>query len=137
VVLHHSGGALKKLLPLYRLGLGGPIGSGKQGFPWIHRDDVTAAICFLLEHEDVNGPVNLIAPQLVSNSQFAKTLGRLVKRPAIIPTPGWALRLAFKEGAEGLIHGCRPIPAKLLSTGFAFAHPTLRKALTAILQDRV
>lgn len=129
VVLHPSGGALKKLMPLFKLGLGGPLGNGRQGFPWIHREDLAAAIALLLEKDSLAGPVNFVSPHPITNRQFARALGGHLRRPALLPAPAWALRLVFGKGADGLVCGNFAIPAKLQSAQFRFAYPTIEAAL--------
>jgi len=134
IVLSGAGGALARLLPLYKLGLGGRLGSGRQYQSWISLDDELGAIRFLLGAADVQGPVNLTAPQPVPQGEFAKALGAAVHRPAMLPTPGFALQLALGEFAtEGLLAGQRVLPAVLANSGYAFSHPTLLAALTAVL----
>lgn len=133
VVLHASGGVLKTLLPIFRAGLGGPLGNGRQGFPWIHRGDLEDIVEFLLKHEAIRGPVNVVAPEAVSNRQFATMLGRVLKRPAVIPAPAIALKLLFGKGADGLLHGSKPVPDILQKAGYRFRYSSLRSALEAEL----
>lgn len=129
-VLGFGGGMLAKLLPVFRLGLGGPVGTGRQPFAWIHLDDEVAAILFLLDHEDLSGPFNLVAPEHGTMADFAHTLGRALKRPAWLPVPSALLRLGFGEMAdELLLAGQKASPVRLLEYGFAFRHPTLESAL--------
>lgn len=129
-VLGFGGGMLAKLLPVFRLGLGGPVGTGRQPFAWIHLDDEVAAILFLLDHEDLSGPFNLVAPEHGTMADFAHTLGRALKRPAWLPVPSALLRLGFGEMAdELLLAGQKASPVRLLEHGFAFRHPTLESAL--------
>lgn len=131
-VLGRGGGALAKMLPLYRYGLGGPLGSGRQPFPWIHLDDAVGAIVFLLEQEGISGPCNLCAPEQVDNAAFARALGRLLRRPASLRAPAFALRLLLGQMAEEmLLNGQRCAPQKLLEAGYAFRHPHLAGALAA------
>lgn len=131
-VLGRGGGILARMLPLYRYGLGGPLGSGRQPFPWIHLDDEVGAIVFALEQEDLSGPCNLCAPEQVDNETFARTLGRTVRRAAFLRAPAFALRLALGRMAdEMLLNGQRCAPQKLLEAGYAFKHPYLAGALAA------
>jgi len=128
------GGALTKMLPLYRLGLGGPLGSGKQAVPWIHLDDEVGAILFLLGAPGISaglaGPFNLAAPEGANSRTFAHTLGRVLHRPAFLPTPGLALRLILGEMAqEVLLSGAWAVPSRLLAAGYHFRQPTLEAAL--------
>lgn len=134
VVLSPSGGALATMLTPFRLGLGGPVGSGKQFLSWITLDDACAAILHALSDSSVSGPVNVTAPHPVTNRAFAKALGRVLGRPAIVPVPGFALRLAFgAEGAEMLKSGQRVLPARLLASGFQFQDGDAESALRRLL----
>jgi uncharacterized protein (TIGR01777 family) len=134
IVLTPKGGALQKLLPLFKLGIGGRMGSGKQWVSWITLDDEVRAIRHLLEN-DVAGPVNLTAPNPVTNEQEAKTLGRVLHRPAVVPTPAFGPRLLLgRELADSLLEDSqRVIPKRLLDSGFEHQHPELEAALRAIL----
>lgn len=130
VVLDRAGGALAKLLPIFSLGAGGPIGSGQQWMPWIGRRDVLRALRFFIETPNVSGPVHLVGPEAVRNEEFTRVLAEVVHRPAIIPVPAFAIRLMFGEmGVETVLGGQRVLPGKLLAAGFTFALPTLREAL--------
>ncbi|MGE4558243.1 MAG: TIGR01777 family oxidoreductase [Desulfovibrionaceae bacterium] len=125
-----DGGALARMLPIFRLGLGGPVGSGEQMVSWIHLQDEVGAIIHLLEHEDASGPFNLTAPGPVTNREFALALGRVLSRPAGMPAPGFAVRLMFGEMAdEVLLSGQAALPSGLLNSGYAFAHPEVEEAL--------
>jgi uncharacterized protein len=128
VVLGKEGGALPKLLPLFRMGLGGWLGSGKQGFPWIHIDDITASILYLAE-SGVTGPVNLVAPAYTDNKVFSKTLAEVLHRPCLFPAPGFVLQFVLGERADLVLKGQKVIPAKLVSSGYTFKFPTLKSAL--------
>jgi uncharacterized protein (TIGR01777 family) len=134
MVLSAKGGALRKMLPLYRLGLGGRTGRGTQWVSWISIDDEVGAIEHLLD-SDVFGPVNLAAPNPVTNADFARTLGRVLRRPAILPLPAFAPKLLLgNELVETLlVEGKRVLPSVLEADGYAFAHPTLETALRAVL----
>ena len=136
VVLARGGGALAKMLPPFRLGLGGPLGPGRQGMSWIALEDVVAAVGFLLAADSVAGPVNLTAPGAVTNREFAAALGRVLHRPACLPAPAFALRLLLgREMAdELLLSGARVVPARLLAAGFRFACPDLEPALRRVLR---
>ena len=136
VVLGPDGGALKKMLPSYRLGLGGPIGSGKQYMSWIHIDDVVSLVLFLLEHDECSGAFNASAPEPVTNQQFSKTLAQVLNKPHFARVPAWVMRLAFGEMADLLLTGQRVMPVRLQCAGFHFRYPTLEKALKEILQPR-
>lgn len=134
IVLSAKGGALKKQLPIFKLGGGGKLGSGKQWFSWVSIDDEVGAIKFALEN-DVEGPLNAVAPNPATNAEFTKALGRAVKRPALLTVPGAALKLAFSSemAEEMLLAGQRVQPAKLLAAGYTFKHPQLDQALEAVL----
>lgn len=134
VVLAPGDGALAKMLPVFRLGLGGRVGDGRQWLSWIALDDGVAAICFALADPRCAGPINIVAPAPVTNAEFAATLGRVLRRPAVLPVPAWALRLVFGRLAdETLLASTRVVPAKLLEAGFGFRHATLEAALRQML----
>ncbi len=136
IVLATKGGALGRALPLFRLGLGARLGSGRQWVSWISLPDEVAAIRFLLANEVV-GPVNLTSPHPATNADYTAAIARAVRRPAVLAVPGAALRLAFGGFAdEGLLAGQRGLPAVLERTGFRFALPTLDEALPALLGSR-
>jgi uncharacterized protein (TIGR01777 family) len=138
VVLSAAGGALKKQLPPFRLGLGARLGRGNQQFSWITRRDAVAAISFLLQHDALSGPFNLTAPQPVSNTEFTQELGRALRRPAKLFVPETALRIAAGEEmtAEFLLASQRALPERLLAAGFEFSDATLSGALMTALRDR-
>lgn len=133
VALDRSGGALPKMaLPFYFFA-GGPLGSGRQYVSWIHRDDWVEMVCWALVTGRVTGPLNATAPNPVTNREFATTLGRVLRRPALIPTPAAALRLALGEMGDALLlSGQQARPAKALARGFTFRYPTLAAALREI-----
>jgi uncharacterized protein (TIGR01777 family) len=134
VVLSRRGGALRLQLPIFKLGLGGRLGSGRQFTSWITLEDEIEAICFLLTAENVNGPVNLVAPNPVTNSDFTRALASAVHRPAAAAVPGFALKLVLDGFAtEGLLVGQRLAPRVLTEAGFNFRHPELPQALDAVL----
>ncbi len=134
VVLAKSGGALKKMLPIFKLGLGGPFGSGAHWMSWIGLDDTVGAILHLIHNESVAGPVNLVAPQPVTNRAFTRTLASVLHRPAVFPAPRFAVRMAFGELAdEALFASQRVEPGVLKQSGYTFAHPTLESALRSEL----
>lgn len=132
IVLAGNGGALGKMLTPFRLGLGGPMGSGSQWFAWIHLDDIVRLYLHLLDNA-VDGPVNGTAPNPVRQREFARTLGSVLHRPAILPTPRFALRIPYGEFADRLFDSQRVLPEKAERTGFKFRYPTLREALVAAL----
>ncbi len=134
-VLSPLGGALQKMLPPFKMGLGGVIGSGEQYFSWITLDDLVSAIEFALETELLIGPVNAVSPHAVTNREFTKALGRVLGRPTIFPMPAFAARLAFGEMAdEMLIGGVRVAPHELIQAGFPFGYPQLEPALRHLLK---
>jgi uncharacterized protein (TIGR01777 family) len=133
VVLSPGGGALAKMLPFFRLGIGGPVAGGHQYVPWIHLDDVVGALLHCLDDERAVGPVNLAAPNPVTNAELARALGHALGRPAVLPVPGMAVKLLYGEMAEIVTTGQRAVPAKLGELGFAFRHPEIEPALKDVL----
>ncbi len=130
VILCATGGALAKMLTPFRLGLGGVLGNGQQWMSWVALDDVVGVITSALANETLRGPVNVVAPQPVTNREFTKTLGHVLHRPAVCPAPAFALRLALGEMADALLLASqRAEPAKLLASGFPFRFPKLGDAL--------
>jgi hypothetical protein len=133
VVLHRDGGALEKMLPPFRLGVGGPVAGGRQFISWVHRDDLVGIVVTAAGDERWSGPVNATAPTPVSNRDFSRALGRALKRPAFLPVPSVALQLLYGEMAEIVTEGARVVPAKALVLGYEFAHPELDEALSSAL----
>jgi uncharacterized protein (TIGR01777 family) len=133
IVQSPRGGALHALLPLFRLGLGGRVGSGRQYLSWVAIDDVVGAIEHALGSRSLSGPANVTAPEPVTNAAYAKTLGRVLGRPAVLPAPAPALRLALGEFAGELLSGQRVLPKRLREDGFEFRHPELEGALRHVL----
>ena len=133
LLLARNGGLLPALKPVVWLGLSGRIGSGRQFMPWISMDDEIAAIRFVLDHDDIAGPVNLTGPDPVRNAELIATLARLMHRPSMLPVPAFALRLVLRDFASEVLGGQRAIPAKLMAAGYEFAHPTLDSALRSVL----
>jgi uncharacterized protein len=133
VVLDPHGGALAKMLPPFRLGIGGPVAGGRQYISWIHRDDLVGVVGAALGSDWWQGPINATAPIPVSNGEFAKALGRALHRPAFLPVPAVALRALYGEMAEIVTSGARVLPAKPLMLGYRFRHPDLDEALRATL----
>jgi uncharacterized protein (TIGR01777 family) len=137
IVLSPNGGALERLLLPFRLGVGGPIGSGRQWMSWISLDDHLRAMEHALATTGLHGPVNLVSPNPVTNAEFAATLGRVLSRPALMPVPAFTLELAYGEMARAtILAGQRVMPKALLRAGFHFAHPTLEQALRFELAPR-
>jgi uncharacterized protein (TIGR01777 family) len=135
-VLGRDGGALARMLPIFKLGLGGPFGAGEAWFPWVHVEDLAALILHALTHDGVAGALNGSAPGRVRNKDFARTLGRVLHRPAFLPVPPIALRVGFGEVAGALMSGQRTVPERTLASGFAFQFPELEPALRNLLQRR-
>lgn len=133
VVLTAEGGALSRMLPFFRLGIGGPVAGGRQYVPWIHLADEVAAMLFCLDHASASGPVNLTAPNPVTNAAFSRVLGNVLRRPAVLPVPELALRLLYGEMAEIVTTGQRVIPKRLLELGFEFGHADVEPALRDVL----
>ena len=130
VVLDRAGGALAKMLPPFRLGIGGPVAGGRQYMSWIHPDDLVGMCVAALEDERWSGPVNATAPEPVSNREFSRALGRALHRPALLPVPGaGAARCSTARWPRSSPSGARVVPAKPLVLGYEFAHPELGEAL--------
>jgi uncharacterized protein (TIGR01777 family) len=132
IVLGPSGGAFGRMLPLARLGLGGPLGGGRQYWSVISLTDTVRALRFALEHPTLAGPVNLTCPEPVTNKDFARILGRALHRPAVLPTPAFAVRLAIGGFADSVLMSQRVLPKALLAAGFRFEHPTAADAIRAL-----
>jgi uncharacterized protein (TIGR01777 family) len=129
IVLGPGGGMLKSVLPPFKAGLGGRLGSGKQWMSWIHLDDLAGMIVFAIEDARVNGPVNAVAPQPVRNSDFTLAVAHTVHRPAVFPVPLFALKLRFGEMAEVILESQRVSPEAATSAGFRYRYPSLDEAL--------
>jgi len=137
IVLSTKGGALAKMLLPFKLGLGGPVGSGSQWMSWIHIDDVVGGYHFALHHSDLSGAANLTAPQPVRNADFTRALGRALGRPAFLPAPGFALKLIFGEMAQDLLlDGQKVLPRRLESAGYKFQHTGVDDALADAVSSR-
>jgi uncharacterized protein (TIGR01777 family) len=137
LVLEKDGGALPQMLPPFWIGAGGPVGSGRQYWPWIHRADWVGMVRWAIDNAAVSGPINVSAPAPVTNRDFARALGRALHRPAFMPAPAFALRLLLGEMADALLlSGQRAIPARAQRAGFTFAYPQLDGALQAIFGSR-
>lgn len=135
VVLGEGGGALGKMLLPFKLFLGGPIGTGRQWFPWIHLDDVVGVMLFALERRELSGPVNLAAPENVTMRGFSTALSKALHRPSWLPVPGFALRILLGEMSGMLLTGQKVRPDRLMSAGYPFKHPGLEEALRSVLRD--
>ncbi|MFQ5989486.1 MAG: TIGR01777 family oxidoreductase [Candidatus Methylomirabilales bacterium] len=133
VVLGLGGGALQQMLLPFKMGLGGPVGNGRQWMPWVSLDDVIGIILHAIGVADIKGPVNVTAPHPVRNAEFAKTLGKVLHRPAFLPAPTFVLKILLGEFADVLLSSQRILPKRIQQSGYAFRHPTLEAALPAIL----
>jgi uncharacterized protein len=133
VVLSRGSGALARMLPPFRLGIGGPVAGGRQYVPWVHISDVVGAMVHALDQEALSGPVNVTAPTPVTNRELARTLGKILSRPAVLPVPGFALRLLYGEMAEIVTTGQRVMPRRLEATGYRFRFAALEPALRDVL----
>lgn len=129
IILGPKGGALGKMLPIFKLGLGGPLGNGRAWMPWIHLDDIVGLLLHAAAHDEIRGPMNAVGPQPVTNREFTKTLASVVRRPAIFPAPGLGLRLALGEFAQVLLASQRVVPRVAQASGYQFQYPQLRSAL--------
>jgi uncharacterized protein (TIGR01777 family) len=135
IVLSPRGGALAKMLPPFRTGLGGKVGNGRQVMSWIAIDDVPSIVLHVIEHDGISGPVNVVTPHAVTNAEFTHALGRVLGRPTVLPLPAFAARLLFGEMADALLlGGARVLPKRLEDSGYCFAHPHVAGALEHLLK---
>jgi uncharacterized protein (TIGR01777 family) len=134
VVLGKNGGALAKMIPAFKSFAGGPVGSGDQWFPWIHMDDLISAMMFIIENQEMKGPVNFCAPNPVRNRDFAKALGKVLGRPSFMKTPSFMIRTLMGEMGTALLGSQRVVPDKLLKNGFEFQYPEIGKALRNLVK---
>ena len=135
IVLGKEGGMLGQLVPIFKSFVGGPVGSGEQWLSWVHHQDLVRAYLFVLEHQDLAGPVNFTSPNPLRNRDFAKALGRALGRPAFMPAPAFMMRLVLGEFAEVVLTGQKILPQKLLAAGFQFLYATIDQALEHLLGD--
>jgi uncharacterized protein (TIGR01777 family) len=134
VVLSPEGGAMARLLPLFRLGLGGNLGNGRAWMPWLTLRDAVGIVNFCIDRDDIRGPVNAVAPNLVTNAEFTREIGSALHRPAIVPAPAFVLRLAFGEMADqALLASAKVVPANLAQAGYQFADPEIAPALRSLV----
>ncbi len=135
IVLGEKGGALTQMTSIFQKYLGGPLGSGKQWFSWIHMGDLVGAFLFLMAHHEISGPVNLTAPNPIRNEELAKAIGKAMHRPSFLPAPGFMLKLLLGEFGSVLLEGQRVIPRKLLDNGYVFIYPEIGGALQSLIMD--
>jgi uncharacterized protein (TIGR01777 family) len=135
IVLGEKGGALSQMIPLFKKYIGGPIGSGKQWFSWIHIRELSETFVFLMKHPEISGPVNLCSPNPVRNRDLAKALGKVLHRPSFFPAPAFMVKLVLGEFGSVILEGQRVLPRKLLDSGFVFQYPDIDKALRDIVKD--
>jgi uncharacterized protein (TIGR01777 family) len=133
IVMGEKGGALSQMIPLFKKYIGGPIGSGKQWFSWVHIKDLAEAFAFLLKHPEISDPVNVCSPNPVRNKDLAKALGKVLHRPSFIPAPGFMVKWVLGEFGSVILEGQRVIPKRLLDNGFIFQYPDIEKALKSII----
>jgi uncharacterized protein (TIGR01777 family) len=133
LVLDARGGALAKMLPPFKAGVGGPVGSGKQYMPWIHLDDLVGIYLAAIDHKDFSGPINASAPEPVTNKAFSKALGKALHRPAIAPVPGFVIKGMYGAMSQIVLTGVRMVPGRAAELGYEFQHPDLDEALADTL----
>jgi uncharacterized protein (TIGR01777 family) len=135
IVLGKSGGALGQMIPLFKYFLGGPLGNGRQWFSWVHMHDLAEAFIFLLQHQEINGAVNLCSPQPLRNVDLGRAIGKILHRPSFMPAPGFMIKLILGEFGSVLLKGQRVIPSRLLEAGFQFRYANIEEALRSIITD--
>jgi uncharacterized protein (TIGR01777 family) len=133
IVMGEKGGVLSQMMPFFKKYIGGPIGSGKQWFSWVHIKDLAEAFVFLLKRPEISGPVNVCSPNPVRNRDLAKALGKVLHRPSFLPAPGLMVKLVLGEFGSVILEGQKVIPRKLLENGFVFQYPDIDKALQSIV----
>ena len=136
VVLGPDGGAMAKMIPAFKMFVGGPLGDGLQWFPWLHIDDLLAAILFVIEQPEIHGPLNFCAPNPVRNRELTRALGEALNRPAFMPAPAFMIRLAMGEFGDVFLGSQRTVPDKLLNHGFSFQYPKIRDAINAVVAKK-
>ena len=134
VILGQGGGAMAKMIPAFKYFVGGSMGSGKQWFPWMHIADLVAAIDFILQNDQISGPVNFCAPEQAQYRDLARTLGEVLKRPAVMPAPAFLIRLALGEFGDVFLASQRTVPEQLVSHGFTFQYPDIKSAIQEIVR---
>ena len=133
VILGKNGGAMSKLIPPFKMFVGGPLGDGNQWFPWLHLDDLMSAVEFVLDHQEVSGPLNFCGPNPVRNRELAHALGEVLGRPSFMPAPAFMIRLATGEFGDVFLGSQRTLPDKLLNHGFSFKYPEIKGAIEAVV----
>ncbi len=133
VVLGKTGGAMAKMIPAFRFGLGGPLGNGRQWFPWIHIEDLAGIVQFVLDQTVIEGPVNCVAPQPLRHRDLAKTLGSVLRRPAFMPAPGFLVRMVLGEFGSAIMSSQKAEPRKLIQNGYSFRYPEICTALNSLV----
>jgi uncharacterized protein (TIGR01777 family) len=133
IVLAPGGGALGQMLPIFKLGIGGPIGNGKQWFSWVHMSDLTEAFIFVLRHAELSGPFNICSPNPVRNKELARAIGRALHRPSFMAAPAFMIRLLLGEFGSVILKGQRVVPRRLLESGFNFQYPDVLQALKNVI----
>jgi uncharacterized protein (TIGR01777 family) len=133
IVLGEKGGALSQMILLFKKYVGGPIGSGRQWFSWVHIKDLAEAFAFLIKHPEISGPVNVCSPNPVRNKDLAKALGKVLHRPSFMPAPGFMVKLVLGEFGSVILEGQRVIPRRLLENGFTFQYPDIERTLQGIV----
>lgn len=134
VILGKDGGALAKMIPAFKAFVGGPLGSGNQWFPWMHLEDLMAAVLFIMEHQDVSGPLNFCAPNPVRYRELAKTLGEILGRPSFFPAPAFMIRIVMGEFGNVFLASQRTIPDRLTSCGFSYLYPDIKSAIQSVVE---
>lgn len=134
IVLGTNGGALGQMIPLFKKFLGGPIGSGKQWFSWVHANDLTEAFSFLLKHPELSGPFNVCSPKPVRNKDLATAIGKVLHRPSFMPAPGFMIRLVLGEFGTVILKGQKVVLRRLIESGFVFKYPEIDEALADIIR---
>ncbi len=135
IVLGKNGGALGQMIPLFKYFMGGPLGSGRQWFSWVHMADLAQAFIFLLAHKEISGAINLCSPKPVRNKDLGKAIGKVLHRPSFLPVPGFMIELILGEFGSVLLKGQRVIPRRLLDASFKFHYPDIEEALKSVIED--
>lgn len=136
IILSRNGGAMARMIPAYKFFMGGPLGNGRQWFPWMHMADLAAAVKFLMDHEDIRGPVNFCSPTPVRNRELSRMLARALSRPALLSVPSFALRLLLGEFGETLLASQKAVPEKLIQNGFEFKFDRIEHAIVDIVKSQ-